>query len=104
MINAHTPDHRDHGFLIGLIAGGVVGAALALVFGPRLASELERATDAAKTLGRATAERYQEVTTRVGETVDDVTAQGRGFRDDLHNAITREPKDATRHAGPNSGS
>lgn len=104
MINGHAQDHRDHGFLLGLITGGVVGAALAVFVAPRLASELKRATDSAKTLGRATAERYQEVSTRVADTVDDMAAQGRGFRDDVHTAITREPKDGARHAGPNSGS
>jgi len=37
-----------NGFLIGLITGGVVGAALALAFAPRLRSELrERAVTSA---------------------------------------------------------
>lgn len=91
MTNAHADEHRGHGFLIGLCTGTVLGAGLAIFFGPRLASEVKRVTDSARTLGKASAERCQEVRARVGETVDDLAAQGRGFRDDLRTAVTRKP-------------
>jgi gas vesicle protein len=96
--NVHADEHRGHGFLIGLFTGSVLGAGLAIFLGPRLASEVKRVTDSARTLGKASAERYQEARTRVGETVDDLAAQGRGFRDDLRNAVTRKPKNGKRHA------
>jgi gas vesicle protein len=96
--NVHADERRDHGFLIGLITGGVLGAGLAIFLGPRVASEVQRVTDSARTLGKASAERYQEARARVGETVDDLAAQGRGFRDDLRTAVTRKPKSGKRHA------
>jgi gas vesicle protein len=44
-MNAHTQDHRDHGFVIGFLMGTFVGASLAMWLVPRSASELrERVT------------------------------------------------------------
>jgi len=96
--NVHADEQRGHGFLIGLFTGSVLGAGLAIFLGPRLASEVKRVTDSARTLGKASAERYQEARARVGETVDDLAAQGRGFRDDLRNAVTRKSPNGKRRA------
>lgn len=100
MTDPHTENRANHRFLIGLVTGAVLGVAAALVAGPRIASELKRATGAARTLGNKTAARYQKASTRVGDAVDevteegrrlrhDLTRQGRGLRDDVLEAVTR---------------
>jgi hypothetical protein len=89
--NEHATEHRSHGFRVGFISGGVLGAGLAIFLYPRVVSEFKRVTNAARALGKSTAERYQEASTRVGDTIDDLAAQGRGFRDDVRDAVTREP-------------
>jgi gas vesicle protein len=50
-MNEQPQDRRDHRFLIGLIAGTVVGAGLTMWLAPRATSELrERVADSAKKL------------------------------------------------------
>jgi gas vesicle protein len=59
-MNAHTEADRDHGFVIGFLAGTCFGAGLAIWLAPRLAAELrERVTDSARSLDKlASSERY----------------------------------------------
>ena len=55
-MDEQTGNGGNNGVLIGLIAGGVIGAGLALVFAPRLRSELlQRLTASAD----AASQRYQ---------------------------------------------
>ena len=66
-MNAHTQEHRDYGFVLGLFTGTVVGAGLAMWLVPRLASELrERVTDSARSFGQRASEQHQQASTRVG--------------------------------------
>ena len=68
--DAAAPDHRDDSngaFCTGLLAGGLIGAGLALWFAPRSGSELrEQLADSARTMGKA-----------VTNTVDEFTERGR---------------------------
>jgi gas vesicle protein len=76
---------RSNLFLVGLMAGTAIGAGLALVFAPRMASELhERATD----LGQAASRGYQRISTRIADAVDEVTER-QAVRDDAADAIGR---------------
>ena len=69
--------------MVGLLTGSVIGAGLAILFAPRLASELrQRVTDSATDLSNAAFRRYQDVTTRVADVVDAVT-RGQAVRDDV---------------------
>ena len=98
-MNAQTREHRDYGFVIGLVTGTFVGAGLAVWFAPRLASELrERLTDSARSLGNRASDRYQQASTRVGEVVDEITRKGQGVRDDVAGAVARGAREVARGA------
>ena len=98
-MNGHTDEPRDSRFVIGLLAGAVVGAGLALWLAPEAASELRRRlTDSAKGLGRRASDQYQQVNTRVGDAVDDLARKGRGVRDDIAGAVARGAHHVERYA------
>jgi gas vesicle protein len=97
-MNTKTQDNNRGGtFLMGLIAGGALGAGLALYFSPRLASELgQRVTDSAANLRKTASARLQDVASRVADAVDraadvadDVTSRGQAVRDDVADAVGR---------------
>ena len=95
----HTNHRRDHEFFFGLLTGTFVGAGLALLLAPRAASELrQRVTDSARALGNRASERYQQVSTRVGDAVDDLTKTGQGVRDDAADAVARGAHEVERIA------
>jgi gas vesicle protein len=76
----------NNGLVIGLIAGGMIGAGLALAFAPRLRSELrQRLTASTNDLSQ----RYKEVTTRVTGVVDEMAARGQAVRDEVADAVGR---------------
>jgi len=94
-----TQNRRDYSFLIGLLTGTFVGAGLAIWLAPRAASELrQRVTDSARALSNRASERYQQVSTRVGEAVDDLTKKGQSVRDDVANAVVRGAHEVERVA------
>ena len=98
-MNEYTQDQRDNSFVLGLLAGTFLGAGLAMLFVPRLASELrERATDSARSLGERASEHYQQARTRVGETVDDLTRKGQGVRDEVAETVARGAREVERFA------
>ena len=98
-MNAHTQEHRDYGFVIGLLAGTFVGAGLAMWLAPRLASELrQRMTDSARRLSERASERYQEASTRVGDAVDELTRKGQNVRDDVAETVARGAREVERYA------
>ena len=98
-MNAHSQDHRDYGFVIGLLTGTFVGAGLAMWLAPRAASELrERMTDSARRLGRRASEQYQQASARVGEAVEELTRKGQGVRDDVAEAVARGAHEVERQA------
>jgi len=98
-MDAHTQDHRDYSFVIGLLTGTVVGAGLMMWLAPRMASELrQRMTDSARSLGQRASEQYQQASTRVGEVVDDLTRKGQGARNDVADAVARGAHEVERFA------
>ena len=89
----------NNSFLFGLLAGGVIGAGLAIVFAPRLALELrQRVRTSANDLRHAASQRYQEVTTRLVGVVDGVTARGQAVRDDVADAVGRGAREVEHFA------
>ena len=73
-MRTHARPHQDYGFVIGLAAGAVVGAGLAMWLAPRSASELrERITDSTRNIGRRATDHYEHASSRVGEAVDALT-------------------------------
>jgi gas vesicle protein len=99
VVTTHLQNNANHGFLIGLITGSVVGAGLALLCAPRLASELrQRVTDSATDLGNAASRGYQDATTRVADVVDAVHTRGQAVRDDVADAIGRGAREVEQFA------
>ena len=98
-MNAHLQEHRDYGFVIGLLTGTFVGAGLAMWLAPRLASEIrERVADSARGLGRRASEHYQQASSRVGDAVDELTRKGQGVRDDVAETVARGAREVERYA------
>jgi gas vesicle protein len=92
-------EHRDYGFVIGLLTGTFVGAGLAMWCAPRLASELrQRMTDSARSLGQRASEQYQQASARVGEAVDELTRKGQGVRDDVADRVARGAHEVEHYA------
>ena len=90
---------RDHRFLKGLLTGTFVGAGLAIWFAPRLAAELrQRVTDSARDLRARASDRYDRVSTRVDEAVEDLTRTGQDVRDDMADAVVRGAQEVERVA------
>ena len=75
---------RDFRFAIGLVSGAVIGAGLAMWFGPGLADALRR--------------RAAESAQRVGEVVDGLTNQGQDLRDGVADAVARGARHVERSA------
>ena len=89
-MNAHTQGHPDYGFVIGLVTGTFVGAAVAMWFAPRAGSELrQQVTDSARSLGQRASEQYRQASTHLGEAVDQLARQGESVRDDVAEAVAR---------------
>jgi gas vesicle protein len=72
-MNAHGQEHGDYRFLIGLITGSVVGAGIAMVVAPRLASEARKRTK-------------------------ELTHKAQGVRDDICDAVARRAHEVERRA------
>ena len=88
-MNTQPQNDGNNGLLIGLIAGGVIGAGLAILFAPRIADLRQRVVASANDLSHAASRRYQDVTTRVAGVVDQVAAKGQTVRDEVADAVGR---------------
>jgi len=78
-MNSDTQGRREGYFVIGLLAGTVVGAGLALWFAPKLRTELrQRVADSATT-----------VRVRVADAAADLGRRGERVRDDVADAVAR---------------
>jgi len=98
-MNAHLQEHGNYGFVMGLVAGTVVGAGLAMLLAPRLASELrQRATDSARRLGQRASGQYQAASSRVAETIDELTRKGQDVRYDVAQAVAHGAHEVERYA------
>ena len=85
-----TSSSSNPGFFLGVLAGGAIGAALAIAFAPRLAAELrQRVTSAAGDVADAATRTYRDATVRVVDAVDEVTARGQAARDEMADAVGR---------------
>src|SRR5580765_5976316 len=87
MLNDAASDTRTQatsrgGFTAGLITGGIIGAVLALAFTPRAGTEFRRrVAGAAKDLGTAASDRYQDANASVGDAVEQLASNARAVRD-----------------------
>lgn len=98
-MSEQTERHRDYGFVVGLGAGTIVGAALAIWLAPRAASELgTRVTESARRVGAGAARQYRNASARVGAAVGEVTEAGQDVRDGLADAVVRGAQAVERQA------
>ncbi len=98
-MNTQLRENGNYDFLLGLMTGSVIGAGLAMLLAPRPASELrQRVTDSATDLGTAASRRYRDVTTRVADVVEGVTARGQAVRDDVADAVGSGAREVERFA------
>jgi gas vesicle protein len=98
-MNTNSQERRDYGFMIGLLAGTCIGGGLAMLFAPRSGSDLrQQMADSAKDLGERASLQYQQVSSRVGEAVEDVTRKGQDVRDDVVEAVARGAHDVAQFA------
>ena len=98
-MTANTENARDSRFLLGLVAGTCLGAALAMWLAPRAASEIgEKVGASARELGKRVVDQYQQARTRVDETVGDLTRKGLDVRDDVAGAVARGAHEVERNA------
>ena len=98
-MDAQIQEPRDYGFVIGLLAGTCLGAGLAVWLAPRAASEIrQRITDSAVGLGDKASERYQRVSTRVTDTVDELARRGHEAADQAADAVARGAHEVERYA------
>ena len=82
------PQHDTHGFFLGLMTGGIVGAGVAILLAPRLAAELrQRVAGSATATGDAATSRYQEVSAHIPAMMDTTSAEA--VRDDVADAVGR---------------
>jgi gas vesicle protein len=89
MMNTRVENNNSR-FFLGLLIGSVTGAAIAMAFAPRLASELrERVTGAAADVSDAASKGYRDARTRVVGAVDEVAARGQAVRDDVADVVVR---------------
>ena len=89
-MNEQSPQNRDYRFVTGLVIGGVVGAALAMLLAPRAAAEIKaRAVDSAKDLGDAVSARYREARVRVTDAVGGLAHKGQRVRDVVRDTVVR---------------
>jgi gas vesicle protein len=99
MMNQPAETSGLNGFVLGLVAGGAIGAALAIAFAPKLAAELrQRATATADTLGDAASKHYQDARSRIADAVGEVTTRGQAVRDDLADVVGRGAREIEQFA------
>jgi len=83
-------------FIIGLLAGTVLGAGLGMLFAPKAGAELRgQLSDQANTLANQATEGYR----RAGETAGYWAEKGRNAYDKAKGAVARGADEAKRYAG-----
>jgi gas vesicle protein len=98
-MNSDTQEPRPYSFLIGMMAGTVIGAGLALWLAPRAASELrERLTDSARSLRNLAGQQRQRAATSVATMAEDMTRRAEGVRDNIAEAVAHRAHEVEDYA------
>jgi gas vesicle protein len=89
-MNTHVQKSYGPGFVFGLVTGAALGAGLMLYFAPKMGAEIRRrAAGAAKDLGETASKYRDEVGTRVGDAVEELTSRGQKVRDAAADIVAR---------------
>ena len=99
MTTSPAPETRDYRFLMGLIAGAVLGAGLGILLAPRSVVEFRtQLAGSTKNLGKAASDRYQQASARVGAAAKEVTSKGQAIRDRVAETVARGAQKVERYA------
>jgi gas vesicle protein len=97
-MNAPQQEPRDHGFMIGLMTGTVVGAGLALWLAPRSGALRQRVFESVNGLGRQASDHYHQASTRLTDKVDELVQHGQDVRDELADRVAKGAHEVARGA------
>ena len=97
-MDAPIQESSDYKFVLGIVAGSVVGACLAMWFAPKGSALREQLTGAAARVGERASEHFQDASARAGEAVDELARKGREVRDGLAASVARGAHDVERRA------
>ena len=87
-MNQHVDTGSLNGFLLGVISGGFIGAALTMAFAPKIAAELrQRVRTSAGDLREVAARTYEDTSTRIADAIDGIAARGESMRNDAADAV-----------------
>ena len=90
-----------NGFVMGLIAGTVLGAGLGMLLAPKAGSELRGAIgDQARNFGNKASEQYR----RASESASGWAEKGREFVNQARDAVSRTAEETRGYAGGTTGS
>lgn len=103
----YTNDNSGSSFTLGLIAGAAIGAGLAILYAPKVGSEVRgqlrrMGQDAMSSLGdmsRSIRKNTERLADRGKEMMNDVATEGERLYDRATNEASRTVSDATRRAG-----
>lgn len=90
---------QHSGFTLGLITGGLIGAALGLAFAPRAGAELRRGVaGAARNFGAGASERYRDASSRVAHMVGPFAHNVHAVRDEVADRVASGARDVEQFA------
>jgi gas vesicle protein len=90
-----------NGFVMGLIAGTVLGAGLGMLLAPKAGSELRGAIGSqARNIGNKASEQYR----RASESASGWAEKGREFVNQARDAVSRSAEETRGYAGGTTGS
>ena len=97
--NSNAQEPQPYGFLIGMMAGTVIGAGLAMWLAPRAASELrERLTDSARSFGNLVGQQHQRASDSVATMAEDLTRRAQGVRDNIAEVVAHRAHEVEDYA------
>ena len=94
----NTQERRDYGFAFGLITGTCVGVGLMVWLAPKATGEFKRMMVSAQSLGRRTAEQYQQASASVDSAIGELTRRGQDVRDEVVESVARGAHEVARGA------
>ena len=98
--NQHDTDGNGSGFIMGLLAGTVLGAGLGMLLAPKAGTELRgQVAEQARTFGTKASEQYR----RAGETATAWAERGREAVNQAREAAQHGAEEARSYTGATTG-